>query len=88
MVIRSDLSEAEEIADNIITLIESISLSDNIDMASDTDVPIEMERVQMYNDMMSNVNIFTDKATEDANKIKEFGSVFSEIDETIGKEYT
>ena len=86
-MIKSDLAEAETIARNLNTQISQIDLSGDVYATSDSDVLVEMERINIYIDIKSKTEEFLNKAIEDANQIQKFGEVFSELDETIGGGY-
>lgn len=86
-MIKSDLAEAETIAQNLNTQISQIDLSGDVYATSDSDVLVEMERINIYIDIKSKTEEFLNKAIDDANQIQKFGEVFSELDETIGGGY-
>ncbi len=86
-MIKSDLAEAKTIAQNLKDQINQINLSGDVYATSDSDVLVEMERINIYIDIKSKTDEFLNKAIEDANQIQKFGEVFSELDETIGGGY-
>ncbi len=86
-MIKSDLAEAKTIAQNLKDQINQINLSGDVYVTSDSEVFVELERVDVYIDVKSKTEEFLNKSIEDSNQIQKFGEVFSELDETIGGGY-